>query len=261
MAKGAVERSFENIFDGLFSRAFKSGVKPLQLGRRLLQVVDAERDIDAQGRRVVPNSYLVQLSPADREGFADIEPTLVQELTAALREYIAQEGYHVDGKARVALRTNPDLRKGKFGIDARNIASDASAEPAPSQDLVEASTAAPSTPTAPNVPVSPPVLSMVPGVGVDVAPAVLTLPGGQRIELHEGHYVLGRHLENDIVVNDSNVSRKHAEFVCAAGEVVVRDLGSTNGTKVNGVAISGEQLLQHGDVINLGTAQITFEAS
>jgi len=254
MAKGAVERSFENIFDGLFSRAFKSGVKPLQIGRRLLQVVDAERDIDAQGRRVVPNSYLVQLSPADREGFADLEPTLVQELTAALREYIAQEGYHVDGKARVALRTNPDLRKGKFDIDSRNIASDSPAEPVATAEQAEA-------PSTDNVPISPPVLSMVPGVGVDVAPAVLTLPGGQRIELHEGHYVLGRHLENDIVVNDSNVSRKHAEFICAAGEVVVRDLGSTNGTKVNGVAISGEQLLQHGDVINLGTAQITFEAS
>lgn len=258
MAKGTVERSFENIFDGLFSRAFKSVVKPLQLGRRLLQVVDSERDVDAQGRRVVPNSYLVQLSPADREGFADIEPTLVQELTAALREYITQEGYHIDGKARVALRTNPDLRKGKFEIEARNIATDtstpASAEQADSSEV-------PSAPAAENIPVSPPVLSMVPGVGVDVAPAVLTLPGGQRIELHEGHYVLGRHLENDIVVNDSNVSRKHAEFVCAAGEVVVRDLGSTNGTKVNGVAITGEQLLQHGDIINLGTAQITFEAS
>jgi hypothetical protein len=256
MAKGTVERSFENLFDGLFSRAFKSGVKPLQLGRRLVQVVDSERDVDAQGRRVVPNSYLVQLSPADREGFADIEPTLVQELTAALREYITQEGYHVEGKARVALRTNPDLRKGKFDINARNIAPDG-AQPAssdavlPDQNVEQQVTA----------PVSPPVLSMVPGVGVDVAPAVLTLPSGQRIELHEGHYVLGRHLENDIVVNDTNVSRKHAEFVCAAGEVVVRDLGSTNGTKVNGVAITGEQLLQHGDIINLGTAQITFEAS
>lgn len=253
MAKGTVERSFENIFDGLFSRAFKSGVKPLQLGRRLLQVVDSERDVDAQGRRVVPNSYVVQLSASDREGFADIEPTLVQELTAALREYIAQEGYHVDGKARVALRTNPDLRKGKFEIESRNIASDASPR-AQSTDV-------PNPPIIENIPMSPPVLSMVPGIGVDVAPAVLTLPGGQRIELHEGHYVLGRHLENDIVVNDSNVSRKHAEFVCAAGEVVVRDLGSTNGTKVNGVAITGEQLLQHGDIINLGTAQITFEAS
>ena len=252
MAKGTVERSLENIFDGLFSRAFKSGVKPLQLGRKLLQVVDSERDVDAQGRRVVPNSYLIQLSPDDREGFADVEPTLLQELTVALREYISQEGYHVEGKARVALRTNPDLRRGKFDIDCRNITPDA----APAQPNAPA---APST--EPFIEVSAaPLLTAVPSA-FDRPPAVLSLPNGQRIELHEGHYVLGRHLENDIVLNDTNVSRKHAEFVCAAGEVVVRDLGSTNGTKVNGVLITGEQLLQHGDVINFGTAQVRFEAS
>lgn len=240
MAKGSVERSFENLFDGLFSRAFKSGVKPLQLGRKLLEVVDRERDVDAQGRRVVPNSYLIHLSPTDREGFADLEPTLLQELTAALREYIGQEGYHVDGKARVALHTNPDLRKGKFDIECRNIVADARPEPAPAPDLK----VVPDPPSA-----------------FDHPPAVLTLPGGQRIELHEGHYVIGRHLQNDIVLNDTNVSRMHAEFVSAAGEVTVKDLGSTNGTKVNGVLVTNEQLLQHGDVINFGTAQVRFEAS
>lgn len=245
MAKGSVERSFENLFDGLFSRAFKSGVKPLQLGRKLLQVVDQEREVDAQGRRVVPNSYVIHLSTQDREGFADLEPTLLQELTAALREYISQEGYHVDGKARVALHTNPDLRRGKFEVECRNIVADTPAEPA--------SVESPATPTLTVVP-SPPS-------AFDHPPAVLTLPGGQRIELHEGHYVLGRHLQNDIVLNDTNVSRRHAEFVSAAGEVTVKDLGSTNGTKVNGVLVTNEQLLQHGDVINFGTAQVRFEAS
>lgn len=246
MAKGTVERSIENVFEGLFARAFKSGVKPLQLGRRLLQVVDQERDVDAQGRRVVPNSYVIQLSPADREGFAEVERTLLIELTAALREYIATEGYHVDGKARVALHTNPDLRRGRFQVDARNVAPDTPPTP-------------PAPPTAPEAP----ALTVVPDVQstFDHPPAVLTLSTGQRVELHEGHYVIGRHLENDIVVNDSNVSRRHAEFVCAAGEVTVKDLGSTNGTKVNGVVINGEQLLQHGDVITLGTSQVTFEAS
>ena len=254
MAKRSVERSIENIFDGLFSRAFKSGVKPLQLGRKLLQIVDSERDVDAQGRLVVPNSYLVQLSTADREGFADIENTLVHELTAAVREYIRQEGYHVEGKARVALRTNPDLRRGKFEIDCRNVSADAGAPDTAPEPAVDEPVEAPiETPPAP-------ALSMVVN-NSDLPPAVLTLPSGQRIEIHEGHYVLGRHLESDIVLNDSNVSRKHAEFVCAAGEVIVRDLGSTNGTKVNGVAVAGDQLLQHGDVINFGTAQVRFEAT
>ena len=242
MAKGTVERSIENIFTGLFTRAFKSSVTPLQLGRQLLQVVNTQQETDSQGRRVIPNSYLIELSPHDREGFADLEGSLLQELTASLREYIGQEGFHVEGKARVALHTDADLRKGKFTITSKNVNQDGAATPP----------AAASAPT----------LTVVDGgPAFDGPPAVLTLPTGQRIELHEGHYIIGRHLENDIVLNDTNVSRRHAEFVCAAGEVVVRDMGSTNGTKVNGVVVNGEQLLQHGDVINFGSAQVTFEAS
>ena len=228
MAKGTVERSIENIFTGLFARAFKSSVTPLQLGRQLLQVVNTQQETDSQGRRVIPNSYLIELSPHDREGFADLEGSLLQELTASLREYIGQEGFHVEGKARVALHTDADLRKGKFTITSKNVNQDGAATPP--------------------VAASAPTLTVVDGgPAFDGPPAVLTLPTGQRIELHEG--------------NDTNVSRRHAEFVCAAGEVVVRDMGSTNGTKVNGVVVNGEQLLQHGDVINFGSAQVTFEAS
>ena len=245
MAKGTVERRIENVFEGMFARAFKSGIKPMQIGRRLLQVADAERDLDAQGRRVVPNTYIVQLSPADRESFADIEPAMLYELTEALRQHVKTEGYHVSGKARVALRTNTDLRKGRFDITAKNVDQEGNSQ---------------------EVPVTPPEADAAPIAPViplhgDAPPAVLTVPGGQRVELHEGHYVVGRHLECDIVISDSNVSRRHAEFVCAGRDVIVRDLGSTNGTKVNGVVIKGDQLLQHGDVIGFGTAQVSFEAS
>ena len=245
MAKGTVERRIENVFEGMFARAFKSGIKPMQIGRRLLQVADAERDLDAQGRRVVPNTYIVQLSPADREGFADIEPAMLYELTEALRQHVKTEGYHVSGKARVALRTNTDLRKGRFDITAKNVDQEGNSQEVP--------VTPPEADAAPIAPVIP--------IHGDAPPAVLTVPGGQRVELHEGHYVVGRHLECDIVISDSNVSRRHAEFVCAGRDVIVRDLGSTNGTKVNGVVITGDQLLQHGDVIGFGTAQVSFEAS
>lgn len=255
MAAKGFEKVVENLFDGLFSRAFKSNVKPLQIGRKLLQSVDAERDIDAQGRRTIPNTYVVQLSPHDREGFADIEPALVRELTEAVREYVRQEGYHADGKVRVVLRTNPDLRKGRFDISVRNntdASQDVPVTPSPSTSEV--------APTSTANPITAPV-TIVPESAFDLPPAVITLPNGQRIALHEGHYVVGRNLECDIVISDPNVSRQHAEFVCAAGEVAVRDKNSTNGTKVNGVAINGDQLLQHGDVISFGTAQVKFEAS
>jgi hypothetical protein len=254
MAAKGFEKKVENLFDGLFSRAFKSNVKPLQIGRKLLQSVDAERDIDAQGRRSIPNTYVVQLSPHDREGFADIESALVRELTEAVREYVRQEGYHTDGKVRVVLRTNPDLRKGRFDISVRNnTEADDIAAPSPAPNAPLQDTPVPHPITAP--------VTIVPDSAFDVPPAVITLPNGQRLALHEGHYVVGRNLECDIVISDPNVSRQHAEFVCAAGDVVVRDKNSTNGTKVNGVAIHGDQLLQHGDVVSFGTAQVKFEAS
>jgi hypothetical protein len=267
MAAKGFEKKVENLFDGLFSRAFKSSVKPLQIGRKLLQAVDAERDIDAQGRRTIPNTYVVQLSPPDREGFADIEPALVRELTEAVREYVRQEGYHTDGKVRVVLRTNPDLRKGRFDISVRHNTDDAqSASDSDSHTDTDSDNSldAPAVENPLPSPVPPPItgpVTIVPDSAFDVPPAVITLPNGQRIALHEGHYVVGRNLECDIVISDPNVSRQHGEFVCAAGDVVVRDKNSTNGTKVNGVAINGDQLLQHGDVISFGTAQVKFEAS
>ncbi len=250
----------ENAFDGVFSRLFGGGVRPLQIGRRLLAHVDAEREVDAQGRRVVPNTYLVHLSATDREGFADLETALKQELTEAVREYIRQEGYHAEGSVRVTLRTNPDFRKGKFDITSRNDKDDQPAEePAPvsSPEPVATPTPAPLV----EVSVAAPETEVVAALAVDRASAILTLPNGERVELHEGVYVVGRNLECDIVISDSNVSRTHAEFASSNGDVVVRDKGSTNGTKVNGVQIAGDQLLQSGDVINFGTAQVRFETA
>ena len=250
MAGNTVERRFENLFDGLFSRAFSSKLTPLQIGRKLLHTIDAERAPDAQGRRVVPNRYVVQMSAYDREGFADLEPALIQELTQAVREYVRQEGYHAEGKVRVALRTNPDVRKGRVEVTTENA--DVVEMPPPvAPEVVATTTAAIVVPDEPK-----PAASTF-----DLPPAVLTLPTGQRVSIYEGHYVVGRNLECDIVISDGNVSRQHAELVCAAGDVIVRDRASTNGTKVNGVAVHGDQLLQHGDVINFGTAQVRFEKS
>ncbi|MBJ7488442.1 MAG: DUF3662 and FHA domain-containing protein [Ilumatobacteraceae bacterium] len=253
MAGNTVERRFENLFDGLFSRAFSSKLTPLQIGRKLLHTIDAERTPDAQGRRVVPNRYVVQMSAYDREGFADLEPALIQELTQAVREYVRQEGYHAEGKVRVALRTNPDVRKGRVEITTENA--DVVEMPPPVVPEVVATT------TAANVEPVEPVVPKPAASTFDLPPAVLTLPTGQRVSIHEGHYIVGRNLECDIVISDGNVSRQHAELVCAAGDVIVRDRASTNGTKVNGVAVHGDQLLQHGDVINFGTAQVRFEKS
>jgi pSer/pThr/pTyr-binding forkhead associated (FHA) protein len=72
---------------------------------------------------------------------------------------------------------------------------------------------------------------------------------------------VGRLPECTISINDSNISRTHAEVKAGATGYVVNDLGSTNGTMVNGVKILGEQRLRDGDIISFGSTHVRFEAS
>jgi hypothetical protein len=91
--------------------------------------------------------------------------------------------------------------------------------------------------------------------------ASIVLPSGQRISLNQGTVTVGRLPECTISVNDSNISRQHAEMRQGGGGYVVVDLNSTNGTLVNGVRISGEQRLNDGDIISFGSTHVRFEAS
>ncbi len=91
--------------------------------------------------------------------------------------------------------------------------------------------------------------------------ASIVLPSGQRISLNQGTVTVGRLPECTISINDSNISRKHAEMRQTGGEYVVADLDSTNGTLVNGIRITGQQRLNEGDIISFGSTHVRFEAS
>ena len=83
-------------------------------------------------------------------------------------------------------------------------------------------------------------------------------PGGVH-QLGEGCVGLGRDVANDIVVDDPFVSRRHAEVAWDGEGYVLRDLGSRNGTRVNGSQTSGPVRLKHGDVITLGDVALVFQ--
>jgi hypothetical protein len=92
--------------------------------------------------------------------------------------------------------------------------------------------------------------------------ATLTLPDGRRVVLDRDKVTLGRLPECELAVADSNVSRRHAEVRRGGDNAwLVADLGSTNGTKVNGVRISGPRELKDGDEITVGSTTVRFEAS
>jgi hypothetical protein len=215
----AFERRLEHAVEGVFSRVFKSGVRPIEIGRRLTREMDDNRSIDVRGRVVAPNSFTVHISEDDHESFVDIADTLCRELCDAAREHARDEGYAFLGPVEAELVVDPAQRTGTFAIDAR--------------------------------------LREGPG---GTGAGSLLLPSGERYVLREGTVVVGRLPECDITVVDPNVSRRHAEIQPRGDGFVVVDLGSTNGTRVNGVRV-GERELRDGDELGFGNVRLTFQAS
>ena len=219
MGLKAFERRVERMVEGTFARAFRSGLRPVELGRRVVREMDDGRSVDVRGRTVVPNHFAVSLSQADTDQLADIRDTLVRELCDAAREHARDEGYSVLGPVEVELVVDPKLWTGAFQIEGR----------------------------------------MREGSG-GIGAGSLLLPTGERVVLGEHTVTVGRNPDSTIVLADPNVSRQHAEIRPRGTGFVVFDLGSTNGSKVNGGKVREHELVD-GDEITFGNTKMRFEAS
>ena len=266
----AVEGKIEGLFEGLFGRAFRTHVQPVELARKLAKEMDEHRSVSVS-RIYVPNEYTLYLSPADRGQFAAYEGSLVGELQEYLAEHARREGYALLTPPRVLLESDADLAMGEFGIAARV------AEPPdrrPSTPRPEA-TAPPPVPTpAPPLPVPDEISAATmiysaetpPDAEADVPPkprekVTLTIDG-RVVPLTSRRVVVGRSRECDVQVEDGNVSRRHFELVREGpSDWVVIDLGSTNGTEVNGRRVSGRKQLGDGDRITIGSTELVFGRS
>jgi hypothetical protein len=213
------ERRLERMVEGAFARAFRSGLRPVELGRRLVREMDANRSVGVRGGTVVPNHFTVSLSPEDHESLEGVHDSITRELADAAREHARDEDYQFMGPAEVELLVDDGLHTGAYRIEAR----------------------------------------MQEGPGGSGAGS-LVLPSGDRFTLGEHVVGVGRHPETNLVLADPNVSRNHAEIRPQGDTYVVVDLGSTNGTRVNGVRVD-RQVLSDGDEITFGNTRMRFEAS
>lgn len=242
MVMQSLERRLERMVTGVFSRGSRTNIRPIELGRRLVREMDDQRSVDVKGRRVVPNDFTVQLSQEDFDSFSEIADVLQTELVEAAREYARSEGYHFMGPVKVELSVDQTQKVGRFEVQGALRQS--------------ASVASPAGNTSPNTSGSTGTGS---GAGSGVGSVVL--PSGQRITLGDETVTVGRLSECTVPLNDQNVSRRHAEIRPNRGRFVVVDLGSTNGTMVNGTRIHGETVLSDGDIISFGSTYVRFEAS
>ena len=244
-----LEAKIAGLVEGTFSRAFKSEVRPVEIARKLAREMDENR-VGSLSRTYVPNEYAVWLSPADRQHFEGYEDELKAELSGYLLEHARSERVALLTAPRIEFRTDERLRLGEFGIQARLVRPGEDPVTGPPSQGDHGHTQVYST----SERLSEPLAEPHPRRGN----AKLRVDG-RATPLPSSGASMGRSRDCDVVVEDPNVSRRHAEIRPSGGSWIVRDLGSTNGIKVNGRRVEGAQSLKPGDTIELGTSRITFE--
>ena len=220
------ERRVSDAVNGAFARAFKSEVQPVEIASGLQRECDNRAAIVTRGRTMVPNIFAVELSSIDHERLSVYCDPLCEELAEMVRQYAAEQRYAFVGPVTVTLERHDDLDTGMFRV--RSTASAA----------------------------SDPELSVV----SDGSP-YLVLDGG-RFALTSPSTVVGRGIDVDVRIDDSAVSRRHAEVRLQPHDpavALVVDLQSTNGTFLDGRRVPQAEL-RDGDTVVFGSTSVVFRA-
>jgi hypothetical protein len=245
----SLESKIAGLVEGTFSRAFRSEVRPVEIARRLAREME-EHKSSSVSRTYVPNEYRVFLSPRDRERFSSYEEALAAELGGYLLEHARRERLAMLSKPVIEFETDERLGLGEFGIQTRVVQPEhAPADAPPSEESGR---------------------TMIYSTAGRVAEpleerararqeTVLLIVDGRRMVVGPAGATIGRSRQCDVVLSDPNVSRQHAEIRPRGGSWVLTDLGSTNGSCLNGRRIDHPEVVRPGDEIEIGTSQIRFE--
>ena len=232
----AIESKLESLFEGVFGRAFRTNVQPVELARKLVKEMDDHRNVSVS-RVYVPNDQ-----------FSNYESQLQDELAEYLAEHARRENYALLTSPRVLLATDDDLGVGVFGIATRVVQSDSAKPAAPSHTMIYRPDAVPAPqPTEAASPVE---------LGIEREIAVLSW-SGQRHEIGRPRLVLGRSKDADVQIVDPNVSRRHAELRHEGSDYWLIDLDSTNGVEVRGKRVKRLKL-EDGTRFTIGSTEIAF---
>lgn len=243
----SLESKISDLVEGTFSRVFRSEVRPVEIARKLAREME-EHQASSVSRTYVPNEYRVYLSPRDRARFADYEDALAAELSAYLLEHARRERFALLSQPVIEFETDQRLGLGEFGIQTRVV----NPAEAPVEEREDAghtmvySTAAR-------------VASPLQEEAAARAQRAVLIVDGRRVVVGSSGATIGRSRQCDVVIDDPNVSRQHAEVRPRGGAWVLTDLGSTNGSSLNGRRVSHPEVVQPGDEIEIGTSMITFE--
>jgi hypothetical protein len=208
------EKGLERAVNGAFAKTFKSGLQPVEITAALRRELDTKAAVVARDRILVPNSFVVLLSPSDFERMDGLGESLIDELTQLVRRHAAAQHYSFAGGLSIELEESPQLSQGMVEVHSSNVKGSVAWMPV-----------------------------------LEIA--------GTRHPIVSSHTVIGRGTDADITVDDSGISRKHVEVLWDGKRAQVHDLGSTNGSKLNGQRVSTAPLPTD-SVIEIGRTRIVF---
>ena len=208
------EKILEKKVTGLFSKTFKSSLEPVEIASAIKQEMDAKASILSRDRILVPNSYLVQLSPQDYERLHDLGEPLIQELNKLCSEHANKQRFQFGEVLEISLAQDASLALGQLSVVSSSKKLD---------------------------------ISWVPVLEV----------AGVSHSLVSSKTTVGRDSTADIQIGDNGLSRKHFEILWDGSSAVLRDLGSTNGVKVQGKKID-QVVLPTGTAFSAGRTDFLF---
>lgn len=254
-----VEKGIEKAVRGAFSLGSKT-LQPVEMASALRRELDDKAMTLDAGRTLAPNVFNIQLGDADFERARSWGVTLAEELCDVVINHARSQGYVLQGPVRVAFNHDGALRPGQFEVQSsteREGTAPAGSQTAPARPPSRPGQNPGAAPAAP-APGPAPVYKRQ----AVQAPAVQGQPvldiDGQRYSLNAASIILGRSSEADILIDDTGVSRKHLEIRTQGGVSTAVDLGSTNGSYVDGHRVQGTAALHDGSSITMGRTQITF---
>lgn len=263
-----LENMIAGLVEGTFGRVFRAEVRPMELAHKLAREMD-QNTTASVSRVYAPNEYSVWLSPSDRARYEGVEDEVIDELCAYLLEHARGEGFALSARPHISFHTDENLRLGEFGIQARLARVEHSDREEPGGRDEPVARAAPSARYAEEdaaesgstmvISGSERIREAVQRTGARRRSTALLVVAGRRMLLPPRGGVVGRSSECDVVLDDSGVSRRHAQLRPEGGGWAIEDLGSTNGVRVNGRTIRGPHALTPGDRIEMGSTEILFE--
>lgn len=270
----AIERFFERLFERPSARLFRARLQPVQLQRRIERAMEGERLATAD-RTLVPNRFIVHLNPTDLEAFGDMTTSLASELADGALVFARARRYTLVDRPRVMLVADPGVVRAEIQVVARYAdpiagqgrptSPSGGDDPDGRPDTGPGREGRPADRLRPEREAAVRSDTMVFTVPRPTAPAarLRIVPGDGLERVHEFDgtgLTIGRAADNDLVIPDSRVSRHHARIAGRRGTLVYADLGSTNGSRVNGVQV-GELVLGVGDRIEIGDTVIVVEVA